>query len=445
MSYSWQDWLPSRESAGVQSAAERAADRPASGDGVPGMIRWSLYLFVATLPFEIPDHRLPIDYPTAAACVFLVATMRHPRLCYSRLPWAALWFAIYLYLFIVAMAFGNPFHLGEVFKYFLWLLQLWFVLWAGSNLLRVEPVARSTLLSFGLACFVRAALQVVGFGRTSHEVWTGGERVTAFGQNANMCAMILGAGIIALVGLSSLGRRALPFPRWLVWPFSATIGVALIETGSRGGLLALAMGLVVFFLAAKGSRTFLRNAVIGVLALGFMAAAATHSTMMRSRLEASAQEGALAGRQNIYPTALEMFLERPVLGWGPVNNKYVLGGRLAEQLRRRRGTHDIMLEVLTSTGMLGGFPFVIGILLAVAAGVQARNGRHGSLPIALTTVVAITNTSGDWIASKLLWVVMAYVLAAGAESADAIAHLDAWRLEAQRVWERQRAVLRGVR
>lgn len=384
----------------------------------PGVVRWSLYLFAFSLPFEMPKHALPMDNPTLAATVFLLATLFAPKRCYGRVPWAAVWFGLYLYVFCLASALSNPFHLGEALRFFEWLLQLWLVLWAGSNVMQSEPIARTTILSLGVGCFARAAMQLVGLGRTAHAVWTGGERVTSFGQNANMAAMILGAGIIALVGLGASKRRPLPFPRLLVWPMCAAIGVAMIQTGSRGGLLGLTVGLCVFLLGAKGARARARNTIIAVFAIGFIGVVADRSTVMRSRLADSAETGTMAGRERIYPAAWQMFKEHPVLGWGPVNNKYVLGGRLAEQLRRRRDTHNLLLEVLTSTGLIGAIPFFMGVLLGLRACLQARNGPHGAMALALMAAVLVANSSGNWIASKLLWVVLAYAVAVGTRAAD---------------------------
>lgn len=403
----------------LPATAVRVDASALAAERFPAAVRWSLYLFAFSLPFEMPNHSLPVDNPTATASIFLLATLLAPKRCYGRMPWAAVWFGVFLYVFAVASALANPFHLGEALKFFSWLLQLWLVLWAGSNVLRAERIARSAILSLGAGAFVRASMQLVGLGRTSHAVWTGGERVTAFGQNANMAAMVLGAGIIGLVGLAASGRRTLPFPRLFVWPMCAAIGVAMIQTGSRGGLLALTVGLCVFLLGAKGARTRARNTVIAVFAIAFLGVMADRSTMMRSRLEDSAETGTMAGREHIYPAAWAMFKERPVLGWGPVNNKYVLGGRLAEQLRRRRDTHNLLLEVLTSTGVVGAIPFMLVLALGIRGCLQARHGPHGALPLAFMSAVLVANSSGNWIASKLLWVVLAFAIAAGAEAAAA--------------------------
>src|SRR2546430_4451282 len=67
--------------------------------------------------------------------------------------------------------------------------------------MRDEKIGREAMTVFALACVARAMLPVLGIARTARTEWGGGERITALGQNANNSAMILGAGLIALLAL----------------------------------------------------------------------------------------------------------------------------------------------------------------------------------------------------------------------------------------------------
>ncbi len=125
----------------------------------------------------------------------------------------------------------------------------------------------------------------------------------------------------------------------------------------------------------------------------------------------------MAGREQLYPAAWSMFLEKPVFGWGPVDNTYELAQRVGQRDRPRRATHNSVLELLTTIGVVGAIPFLMGAWLSVRGGWLARRGSHGILPLALLGSLFVSNMSGDWIASKLLWVVLAYALASGKWSA----------------------------
>jgi O-antigen ligase len=201
----------------------------------------------------------------------------------------------------------------------------------------------------------------------------------------------------------------------------ALIGFAVLETGSRGGLLALLGGMLVFGLGAESMRLRFRNAVIGAMAIALLVLGTLHLPMMKNRLEDSVRNGNMAGREQLYPALWTMFLEKPLLGWGPVANTYELAARIGERERPARAAHNIVLELLTATGVVGAVPFLIGAWLCVRDAWHARRGAHGVLPLALCCSVFLSNMSGDWIASKLIWLVLAYAYASGRALAPVLA------------------------
>ena len=149
--------------------------------------------------------------------------------------------------------------------------------------------------------------------------------------------------------------------------------------------------------------------LLGIAALVYTAYS---NDLMRRRLEDTIEHGKFTHRERLFPALLAMFDERPVFGWGPVNNKYELGIRQDERVRRRRDAHNLVLEVLTATGLAGAIPFCAGIGLCVVGAWRSRRGAHGFVPFALCVVMGMANMSGNLIASQLLWLVLAYAVAA---------------------------------
>jgi len=107
-----------------------------------------------------------------------------------------------------------------------------------------------------------------------------------------------------------------------------------------------------------------------------------------------------------------MFLERPWMGWGIQNNQFELADRIAEQDRLKRDSHNLVLEVLTTAGVVGAVPFFIAMVLIVRAGWRARFGLYGILPIALLVLNGSGAMSGNPITNKLFWLTMAFAVAA---------------------------------
>jgi O-antigen ligase len=381
-----------------------------STGGYPQRTAWvlqgGLYLLVASIPFEYPERSIPLEIPTLTAAIFLLGTLLHPRRCYGRLPAPALWFGTYLFAFLLSVAMSGE-HVPEALAEFVIVLQGVLVFVAAGNLMQDEKVASRALTTLVGACAIRASLPFLGLGKTSDAVWTGGERISALGQNANSAAMILAAGLVTLIGLTLLRRKSAA-GLVLAGLLAILLGLAILETGSRGGFAALLGGVLVFALAADTWRQRLRNGVIALLAVTLLILATLRLPVMKNRLADSLTTGNMAGREQLYPALWTMFLERPVFGWGPITNTSELAIRIGERERSNRAAHNLALELLTAGGLVGALPFFFGVWLSVRNAWRARMGRHGVLPLALLGTLFITNMSGDWIASKLLWLVLAY-------------------------------------
>src|SRR5260370_6815689 len=163
-----------------------------------------------------------------------------------------LWFGAYLCIFVLASLVQLGIDCGDARHYLIVLVEAVLVGWAGFNLCSRAVVGTGALWSFVFSALARAVLPMVGVGRTSYAVWTGGERVTAFGQNANFSAILLSAGLVPLLALTfgrpCTSRRM----RLAAVPIGLVIGTAIIATGPRGGLISPAAGQYALEFAAGG-------------------------------------------------------------------------------------------------------------------------------------------------------------------------------------------------
>jgi O-antigen ligase len=382
------------------------------------LVAATLYLTVASFPFEMPDLHLRWQAPQLTSSLFLAATFLQPMACYRRMP-AAIWaFVAFLFAFGLSVALHEPIDAMDVAQNFVLIVQALMMFWAASNLLQDERVARGALWAMAIGAFVWALLPMLGLGRTEDVVWTGGTRITAFGQNANRAAVLISSGILALFGLA-YGRAATPLrARVLVWPVMALMAVAVEDTGSRGGLLSLIGGLLVFLVLHRSATVFgrVRAIVIGTAAIAALAWTASNTEVMRNRLEDTAETGTMAGREDLYPALWDMFLEKPITGWGPDNNQYEVTIRAPMMDKVKRDAHNLVLELLTTTGVLGAIPFLVGLGWCIVAAWRAREGPHGVVPISLVTAFLIANQSGNHLSFKPFWFSLAFAVAAAART-----------------------------
>ncbi len=229
-----------------------------------------------------------------------------------------------------------------------------------------------------------------------------------FDANPNGLAESLALGIIALVGLRYGPERVDLKLRRLFWFGIVLLAGALVYTGSRGSAVALMVGLSIYPLS-RGSLSFkIKLASVVIVALVFFVWASFQVDAVRTRWEKTFEEGNTAGRMEIYEAAVEMFQERPLIGWGPGRQYFELGTRLGLE---GRSTHNTYLWILIEMGLLGGIPFFVGLWLCWKAAWRARKTSHGLLPAATLVFSLVCSMKGNDIYSKIFWVLLAYPLA----------------------------------
>ncbi len=377
------------------------------------VIRWLFYAFIFSLTFETAGEGIGlIEPPTVVGGLLVLSTLLQPGI-FLRWPPKGFWcFIIYLYVF-VTMGLLEPSSYRSLFVHDATVLfQLTLLAWIAFNLMRDAATAEKALLTLALACSVLSLLQLLGVAHSAVDPKATIQRAAAFGFHPNHLARILVLGMLALVGVLYSRRQNLTRPLLIAGPFLVVLAAVLIQTGSRGAILALGLALLVFALrkGSLGKRAI--NMAGLLLLLGLLTLAAFSSDIMRSRFEETIEDGDLARRELIYPTAWEMFKEKPLLGWGPVSSMYELGMRLGHPEEQTKNPHNLILYGLVTSGVIGSFPLFLGIGLAAFAAWKARNGAHGMLPLAMVIAVLAANMSGVWLFNKLHWLVMAYALAA---------------------------------
>lgn len=389
-----------------------AAVREHAVSAVHPLVRAALYLFVVSIPFELPKSALPLEVPTLTGLVLMIVSVLDLRACYSRIPAAVLLFQAQFW-FLAVMGAVTSMHRNEMLKYLCILLQGLLLFWMLANLLRDERTLVGVLWAVVLSTTARAIVQISGIAATHRSVWTGGDRVSAFGQNANLSAIILSVGLATTVGLVVTQNKRLPRLGLIAVPIAVVLSIALIQTGSRGGLICAGLAMVAYLFSGRTIAARIRNGALGLLAVGGLIWGATHSTMMRNRVTQAAEEHNLAGRERIYPAALAMIREKPLTGWGPLENQYEIADRIRERAKLKRDAHNLLLEVLTSTGIVGAVPFLIALALCVRGAWAARRGPLGMIPLGVLLAMLGGTLGGTWIASKVLWFTLALALAAG--------------------------------
>ena len=306
---------------------------------------------------------------------------------------------------------------GPMFSRLLTLIQMLVLVWISYNLFKYPEICKGGLLALVASCTIKSMLQIFGVGA---EVARHG-RTSMFADNPNSVAITLALGMVALMGII-YGRMTVEKKMMtrLAWTAVAVMGIALVMTGSRGAQLGLVSGLAVLLLKEGSAGAKFKMGLVVVSMFALLVGVTYSNEVMQARWERTLNEGDVAGRDKIMPQAWAMFLDKPVLGWGPISYLFELGRRTGVM---SRDAHNLYLLVLIETGLLGAIPFFAGLWLSLRSAWRARFGREGVLPMAMLVCLLIINVGGAMQARKMFWVLMAYVLASAWSSPKVSQHL----------------------
>jgi O-antigen ligase len=287
--------------------------------------------------------------------------------------------------------------------------------WVLSNVLRQPGYGRRGLWAFGLGVCFCALLHVAGIGTAEVDNGVDG-RSTVLGLNANQVGEIYG---VALVGMVALGlfRGTRPRHRILVFPLAGLLATALAKTGSRTGVLLVALGVLVLLPQTRAfvSRTK-RYLMLLLVALVFAGVSYQIPTVWK-RLAPVASSSATQeeARGRMLPVLWNIFLRHPIEGSGPDRYQYELTRRAMPYMAEKQRTicaHNLVLMLLVETGIIGLILFGTALVQALRSAWRARLGDCGLLPFAWLLPMALAGlTINSPIFEPPFWLAIAYGLA----------------------------------
>jgi O-antigen ligase len=393
-------------------------------------VLWSFALFVFSIPFEtlFQQEQSFFSLSKMTGVVMLGMCLTQARECFRRFP-AALWmFVLYLWTYCVVGMFQRADFQAEMFGRIITLTQMFILFWVGYNVFADERGALFFLHALAASCMVVAILQVFDVTATTTQMGAA-QRISVLNEDPNTVGSVLALGILCLIGMYYSPPKTGFFAGIaLLMPVCLTV-LTLANTGSRGGMLSLAIGVMILGLGQGTTLVRLRNVAVLSVVTVIMVMVVLSSPAASKRWQATLTEGSTAGRTDIYAEAIKMVVDKPIFGWGPVHHFHELGTRM--HVYPTRDTHNLYLWVLTEVGLFGAIPYFIGLGMCGFAAWRARSSFHGILPITLFITIIIINMSLSWQNRKLHWLVLAYAFAsalhavspAEAKKEDRLAHI----------------------
>lgn len=368
------------------------------------IVRTMFVLFVLSMPIEtakLPGMPANLTFAKIFGYLFFLVAITQVRVTFRRPRFAVVLFWLYTAAIAVLIVLRPA--PGAV-SYLLQNVQWMLLLWVASNLLAFRSVRSATLLALTIGCTILAALQALA--PVTNDMISD-DRISALGENPNTAGAMFAIGIIAALGWRREYSHRRPLVRNFLMLCAALMGAQMVRTGSRGAMLALILGLLVFVLVAERFAAKVKAAIVAVIVLTVLGWIVMTTENVRTRWQRALEQRDLSQREMIFPVAWQMFTERPLTGWGVNHHFDELGWRFG---RGPLEEHNLVLYILNEGGLFAGLPYMLGLFLVFLLGFRARRAGVGIAALALLVTLMAVNVSGVFHYRKTQWVLLAFAI-----------------------------------
>jgi O-antigen ligase len=359
----------------------------------------ALWIFIFSVPWEnvitIPGlgaiSRLTGMVALAMTVLAALVSGRFRR--WQAFHIAALMFVVWSGLAIVI------FDVPSVPKKFWTYVQLFLVLWMTWELAQSRKRQLGLMLSYVLGAYVSAFGTIMVFRTHSSE-----RRFALEGFDANDLASILALAIPMAWYLGMTYRQ--PLLRWLCRGY-IPIGIFAIGlTGSRGGMVATMIALLIVpFTMTHLTPGKLVAALTILMVSGTLAVTFVPKTVV-SRLATTSSDveaGRLGGRLKIWVAGARAFSQRPLMGYGTSGFKSAVKPYLPTV---PQVAHNSYLSVLVENGIIG-FALFAWMLFSAFRAVLRMPPLDRRFSLVLYGTLLVVMLPLTWEATKPLWFVLA--------------------------------------
>lgn len=221
-------------------------------------------------------------------------------------------------------------------------------------------------------------------GRTLSQFRYKVERYTAAGLNEDELALVLALSIPMACYL--IGRSCNLRTSWIFWLHVPCAAMAIILSGSRGGMFASLAAIVYLLTTVPEIAQWKRRLYLLTASAGLVIALCLPAVMWARFLRAGSEitEGSLSKRTVIWRAGMEVFRDHPFAGVGSDAYADSIAGRLDAS----RSAHNSFMAVLVELGAIG-----LSLFLALLAGLWVT---AASLPRAARRM---------WMAVLCVWLI----------------------------------------
>jgi O-antigen ligase len=282
-------------------------------------------------------------------------------------------------------------------------LQLFLVLWMIWELAPSRKRLLGLLVAYVFGAYVSAFSTIMALRRDTGAA----RRFAAGGFDANDLAAALALALPMAWYLGTVHRS--PLIRWVCRAYIPVGGVAILLTGSRGGMLATMVALLIIPLTMTRLSPGRLAMAIAILCIsGTLAVAYVPETVVErlATTGSEVQEGRLGGRFKLWVAGGKAFARRPMLGYGTSGFRTAITPYLPT---RAQVAHNSYLSVLVENGIIGFslYGLMCFVVFRAVLVLPTLDRRFSLVLLATLAVVLLPLT---WEDHKPVWFILAALL-----------------------------------
>lgn len=295
-------------------------------------------------------------------------------------------------------------------------IVFYFMLVAYNMVLRSVKNQQRIIQCLLTMSIVIAIFQVLGIGTHEFtESGIGGSRSEVLGADMNQTSRDVAVFLIYGFLLFLSGNKVAGLKKWFLIALSSLSFVALIKTGSRGGLVALICTLPLAVFTTKNLSKKIACTVIVAMMLCVVGIVVLNTPVLRDRLENSIYQGDTGGREAIFNITMYYWSQAKFLGHGCFGHMFLMGPEFGWP---SLATHCTYTYALVAAGIFGAtfyYAFLVFILYRAS---RTRFEPDGAFLLLSVSMVLLGGITLNVEFSKWLYVVYGLILAVSERRGD---------------------------
>lgn len=369
-------------------------------------IKILFYFFILLLPFDNIISFLGVSIVTYVGFILMLSVLTNRALFLKSNSIFKLLLVVFSIGTLVDLGvfYDSKIGLNELIRYlmlFVLMLISYSLAIRGKLITIIWVVYASTIILLLYQLFSSIDLNNIDyFSYTNSET-----RMTTLGNDPNFVACYLSLGMIMSIYLL---LKEIPAPKKM-WNLSLLLipsfMFGIINTGSRGILVALFFGILSIVLTKKDIKNQLLYTVFIAILIGFGSYLVLLDESFKIRLLSTYLDGDLAGRERIWQKAWELSSDSPFFGLGHYGYLSELGFTTSGS--GSTATHNIFLSTLLATGWTGIIFFLIFNYYILKSVWKYRVYPFGNFLFTAFIVCLLSAQSINLEITKWYWVILA--------------------------------------